>query len=85
MRAVIIEDEPIAVRQLQRLLLTCEPTIEVIKTLKSVRAATAWLSDNANMINLIFLDIQLTDGLSFQIFENVQINCPIIFTTAYDE
>ncbi len=85
MKVVIIEDEQIAIRQLQRLLSRGDPSIEVIQTLQSVRAAVEWLNANGDRIDLIFLDIQLTDGLSFQIFETVTINCPIIFTTAFDE
>lgn len=85
MKAVIIEDEAIAIRQLQRLLKNAEADIEIVKTLQSVREAVNWLSQHSADVALIFLDIQLTDGLSFQIFEKVQINCPIIFTTAFDE
>ncbi len=85
MKAVIIEDEAIATRQLQRLLQNAEANIEIVQTLQSVREAVDWLGQNSTDLDLIFLDIQLTDGLSFQIFETIQINCPIIFTTAFDE
>lgn len=85
MKAVIIEDEAIAIRQLQRLLDSSNATIEVVKTLQSVREAVEWLSIHSATLDLIFLDIQLTDGLSFQIFDTIKIDCPIIFTTAFDE
>lgn len=58
--------------------------MQVQAVLSSVKMATEWLQQNASP-DLVFMDIELTDGLSFKIFEQVSINCPIIFTTAYDE
>ena len=84
MKIIIIEDEKPAVEKLQKALLKCDPSIQVLAVLGSVRAATDWLSQNPSP-ELIFMDIELTDGLSFKIFEQVPVNCPIIFTTAYDE
>ena len=84
MRTIIIEDEKPAAEKLQKALLKCDPSVQAMAVLGSVRAATDWLQQNAAP-ELIFMDIELTDGLSFRIFEQIPINCPIIFTTAYDE
>ncbi len=81
-QTVIVEDEKPAARRLQRMLEKLE--VQVIATLSSVEEATNWFLQNEHP-DLIFLDIQLSDGLSFEIFENVEIDCCIIFTTAYDE
>jgi len=82
MHVIIIEDEKPAARRLQRMLK--ENGIVVNTLLHSVFEATEWLLNN-NQPDLIFLDIQLSDGLSFEIFEEVNIDSAIIFTTAYDE
>ncbi len=82
MNAIIIEDEKPAARRLQRMLL--ENGIQITTMLHSVQTATEWLLNNPQP-ELIFLDIQLSDGLSFEIFEEVEIASSIIFTTAYDE
>ena len=84
MKAIIIEDEAVAVRQLIRVLQKVAPTIEIVETLESIESAVYWFSNNAEP-DLIFLDIHLSDGLSFEIFNHVKLKCPIIFTTAYDE
>lgn len=81
-RSIIIEDEKPSARRLQRMLEKLK--IEVITTLNGVEEAITWFQHNPHP-GLIFLDIQLSDGLSFEIFENVEIRSPIIFTTAYDE
>ena len=81
---LIIEDEKAAVRNLKALLAEEAPDIEVIAVLDSIAESLDWFSDN-RMPELIFLDIHLADGSSFEIFEHVDITCPIIFTTAYDE
>ena len=79
---VIVEDEQAAVRRLERMLekenYTC------LAMLNSVETAVEWFKGNKPP-ELLFLDIQLGDGLSFEIFEYIQVPCPIIFTTAYDE
>ncbi|WP_373056212.1 LytR/AlgR family response regulator transcription factor [Zunongwangia sp. H14] len=82
MKALIIEDEKPSARRLQRMLEKLE--VEVISTLHSVDEATNWFLQNEHP-ELIFLDIQLSDGLSFEIFDNVEVKSAIIFTTAYDE
>jgi len=81
-KVVIIEDEKIAARRLERLLTKFEITI--IEKLTSVENSIKWFLTNEHP-DLIFLDIQLSDGLSFEIFEKINIESQIIFTTAYDE
>jgi Response regulator of the LytR/AlgR family len=84
MRALIIEDEPVAAQSLQKLVGEVSPATEVIAVLQSIEESIAWLDENP-MPDLIFMDIHLADGSAFAIFDKVQITCPIIFTTAYDE
>ena len=84
MKALIIEDEVVAAKALQKLLKEVNPSIEVLNILESVEDCGEWLEANP-MPDLIFMDIHLADGSSFTVFEQVDINCPVIFTTAYDE
>jgi two-component system LytT family response regulator len=84
MKVLIIEDEPLAARDLTKNLLEVEPSAEVLAVLSSVKEANAWF-DHHSMPDLILSDIQLSDGISFEIFESRHIRCPLIFTTAYDE
>lgn len=84
MKVLIIEDERIAADRLAQLVLEYESHINILGKLDSVETAVAWLKNNPEP-DLIFLDIQLADGLSFNIFDQVKISCPIIFCTAYDE
>lgn len=79
---IIIEDEKPAARLLQRKLEKLDIKVEVM--LHSVEESIEWFSNNQHP-DLIFLDIQLSDGLSFEIFEKIEIKSAIIFTTAYDE
>lgn len=81
---LIIEDEPLAATRLQGLLTKLDPVMIVINVLDSVKAAVNWFNTN-EAPQLVFMDIQLADGLSFEIFENARVNSPVIFTTAYDE
>lgn len=83
MKVLIIEDENLAVERLTRLLRTTDPEIEILESISTVTGSVKWLS--AHTCDLIFLDIHLADGLSFGIFEQVQVDVPIIFTTAYDQ
>lgn len=83
MRAIIVEDEKHARDNLEKLLREIDPHIEVQAKLDTVQGAVAWLK--ANQTDLIFLDIQLADDLSFKIFEQVKVVTPVIFTTAYDQ
>ncbi|MBT8274500.1 MAG: LytTR family DNA-binding domain-containing protein [Bacteroidia bacterium] len=82
MRVIIIEDEKPSARRLERMLSRLNVKAETM--LHSVEEAVDWFQQNDHP-DLIFLDIQLSDGLSFEIFEIVEINSAIIFTTAYDE
>ena len=82
MHIIIIEDEKPAARALQRKLEKLGYYVDTL--LHSVQQAKDWLRYNPNP-DLIIMDIQLSDGLSFDIFENIQVESPIIFTTAYDE
>jgi two-component system, LytTR family, response regulator len=84
MRILIIEDEPLVARDLQNLLHRIEPNAQVEAVLSSVEASKNWFIKHA-LPDLILSDIQLSDGISFDIFENLHLNCPIIFTTAYDD
>jgi DNA-binding LytR/AlgR family response regulator len=84
MNVIIIEDEKPAAGKLQKALLKCDTGIEVLAVLGNVHDAVDWLQQHAAP-ELIFMDIELSDGLSFKIFEKVTISCPVIFTTAFDE
>ncbi|MEM9300114.1 MAG: LytTR family DNA-binding domain-containing protein [Bacteroidota bacterium] len=85
MKVLIIEDEVPAAEKLERYLKRYDDSIEVAEKLNSVSSSSAWLDQNQNTVDLIFMDIQLLDGKSFEIFDNVKITKPIIFITAFDE
>jgi len=85
MRVVIIEDEKPAIVKLENLLKEYDPKIEVVAKLSSVFQSVNWLNNPENSADLFFMDIRLTDGLSLDIFEQVEINKPVIFITAYSE
>ncbi|WP_435354323.1 LytR/AlgR family response regulator transcription factor [Emticicia sp. SJ17W-69] len=84
MKIVIIEDESAAASQLKFLLNQLNINYEVLAIIESVREGIKWFTSNESP-DLIFSDIQLADGISFEIYEQVTINVPIIFTTAFDE
>lgn len=84
MKTIIIEDEYPAAERLQRLIGRVDPTIEVLAVLDSIEAAGKWFEENRPP-DLIFSDIQLSDGLSFDIFRQNLVTSPVIFTTSYDE
>lgn len=84
MRTIIIEDEKPAAQKLQKALQQCPVKVEVIAVLTTVEGAVNWLNQNQPP-ELIFMDIELGDGLSFKVFDAVQVHCPVIFTTAFDE
>ena len=84
MKTLIIEDETAAVVNLRAILSEVEPSIEVIDVLESVADSVDYLRSKPTP-ELIFMDIHLADGDSFKIFRHVEVNCPIIFTTAYDQ
>ncbi|MDO5569841.1 MAG: LytTR family DNA-binding domain-containing protein [Bacteroidales bacterium] len=85
MKILIIEDELPAVRTLKKMILDIpELEAEIVAITDTVESTIDWLKSNPSP-ELVFMDIHLPDGLSFDIFNTVQINCPIIFTTAYDQ
>jgi DNA-binding LytR/AlgR family response regulator len=84
MRVLIIEDEPQAAQRIEKLIIELIPAASVLDKLDSVKKSVQWFKSNPKP-DLALMDIQLADGLSFQIFEQVEVNCPVIFTTAYDE
>ena len=84
MKAVIIEDESLAAQALQKLIGEVSPETEIIAMLESIEDSVDWLATHP-MPDVLFMDIHLADGSSFAIFEQVEVTCPIIFTTAYDE
>ena len=83
MRVIIIEDEQLAAKRLLELILKYDPEIEILGKFDTVEKSVDWFNSNPPP-DLVFMDIQLADGLSFEIFEQSMINCPVIFTTAYD-
>jgi len=84
MRVIIIEDEIPAANRLTKMLQSISDEVEVIKKIDSVEAGVKFLR-SAEDIDLIFMDIQLADGLSFDIFEQTEVRSPVIFTTAFDQ
>ena len=84
MNAVIVEDEYAAALNLERLLKSIDENINIITVLQNVDESIKWFSSNA-MPDVVFMDIHLADGESFSIFKSVDITCPVIFTTAYDQ
>lgn len=84
MKALIIEDEMVAAQSLQKLIGEVSPETEIITILQSIEESVEWF-EQSSMPDLVFIDIHLADGSAFAIFDKVQITCPIIFTTAYDE
>lgn len=85
LRVLIIEDETPAAEKLERYLHKYSESISVVHKIDSVKESKEWLRAHQNEIDLIFMDIQLKDGLSFSIFQEVKIEKPIIFITAYNE
>lgn len=84
MRAIIIEDEARAAKRLERLIKAADDRMEIVGIFESVKESIDYLQTDENL-NVIFSDIQLADGLSFEVFEQVELKCPVIFTTAYDQ
>lgn len=84
MRILIIEDEPQAADRLESLVKQIRPAAFIVSKLDSVKRSVEWLKQNPG-VDLIFMDIQLADGLSFLIFDEIEIKSPVIFTTAYNE
>ena len=84
MRVLIVEDEPIAAERLAGMINVSFPEMQICDSLDSVKSVVDWLSKNEKP-DLLFLDIQLSDGLSFEIIEKSKVETPVIFTTAYDQ
>ncbi len=84
MKAVIIEDESIIAEELLNKIMAAAPYVQVIATLTGIEQAKKWLAANPEP-DLFFMDIQLGDGVSFELFESNQLKSPVIFTTAYDD
>jgi len=84
MKAVIIEDENLIARELQAKINAVAEDVKVIEHLPSLKTARKWFMQNAEP-DLLFMDIQLSDGISFELFDQFNLSCPVIFTTAYDE
>ncbi len=84
MKILIIEDEPFARTELIRLMGATGREFKLLDQIDSIQDSVKWLKTHPQP-DLIFLDIQLSDGLSFEIFRQVSVNSPVIFTTAYDE
>jgi DNA-binding LytR/AlgR family response regulator len=85
LRVVIIEDEPIAASRLEKMLEKLYREVELVSQPDSVKSSVEFFKNNTETIDFVFMDIHLSDGKSFQIFEQVDVDVPIIFTTAYDE
>lgn len=84
MKILIIEDESAAARRLQKLIHEVDDQIEILDHIESIEAAVEWFQ-NHTAPDLVFMDIHLADGACFEIFNQIEINCPIVFATAYDQ
>lgn len=84
MKVLIVEDEPLAAERLQSLLQECDPAPEIIDILDSIEDVVAFFRKGGKP-DLLFLDIELSDGKSFSIFDKIAVDVPIVFTTAYDQ
>lgn len=84
MKAVIVEDEAIIAHVLKNKIQKIDDEIEILEVLNSKETAVEWLNKHGQP-DVIFMDIQLSDGVSFDIFNEYNLTCPVIFTTAYDE
>jgi len=85
LRIVIVEDEPVSARNLARLLNKLDDSITIITILNSVEESVTWFNTAENDFDLVFMDIRLADGLSFDIFKSVNLLKPVIFVTAYND
>jgi DNA-binding LytR/AlgR family response regulator len=85
MKVIIVEDEVPAAEKLERYLQKYDSSIQIVARFDSIHTSVSWLKESQDTIDLIFMDIQLIDGLSFQIFQQVNVHKPVIFTTAFNE
>ncbi len=84
MKTLIIEDEPLVARELQAKISAVADDMEILGVLPSLKTARKWFMSNSEP-DILFMDIQLSDGVSFELFDYYELSCPVIFTTAYDE
>ncbi|BDD09342.1 DNA-binding response regulator [Fulvitalea axinellae] len=85
MKILIVEDEPIAANKLERMVRAKEPEVVVLDKLDTVSSAVDFFKTGKESPDLVFMDVRLADGLSFDIFDQVEVDYPIVFTTAYDD
>ena len=85
MKILIVEDEQLAAERLSNLIHQYDPSYEILTSIDTVKGAVEYLSTHKEKIDLIFMDIELADGQSFEIFEHLNVQSPIIFVTAYDQ
>jgi two-component system, LytTR family, response regulator LytT len=83
-KVLMLEDEDPAAKRLQKLIKEMNEEIEVLAVIDSISAAKEWLQKKPQP-DLMLVDIHLADGISLELFKLVELNCPVIFTTAYDE
>src|SRR5215203_6534148 len=84
MKILIVEDEELAVKKLKKTLMSVDETATVVGETDSIKSTVSWLQSNPSP-DLIFMDIELADGQSFEIFNHAQVKSPVIFVTSYDE
>jgi DNA-binding LytR/AlgR family response regulator len=84
MKILIVEDEELAVKKLQKTLASVDDTTEIVGVADSIKSSVEWLQQNPSP-DLILMDIELSDGQSFEIFNLIEVKTPVIFTTSYDE
>lgn len=84
MKLIIIEDEAPAFRRLEKILLEIDPSIDILEVFDTVEDSVKWLKNHTHP-DLALMDIQISDGISFQIFDQIEVKCPVIFITAFDE
>lgn len=84
MKILIIEDEIPAATRLEKMILACRPDAEILEVIDTVEDAIDWFEHNDEP-DVVFSDIQLADGVSFDVFEQIEVDCPVVFVTAYDE
>ena len=84
MKLLLIEDEELAVKKIQKTLMALDPNLEIVGTTDSIASSVEWLQNNPKP-DLILMDIELADGQSFEIFNRFEVTSPVIFTTSYDE
>ena len=85
MRVVIIEDEAATMRMLTKTIEGVSPDVQVVCTMGDVKSAVAWFAEHTAEFDLVFMDIRLSDGISLEIFSQVELKTPVVFVTAYDE